>query len=45
MRILGFPVSTFIYDFVIPLIIIGYMFYYCWRIEKIEAKEKEKGQG
>jgi len=41
MRILGFPIITLIYDFIIPFAIIGWMFYYCWRTEKQEAQEKE----
>ncbi len=38
MRIFGFPVATFVYNFLIPLGIIGFMFFYCWHVEKHDKK-------
>lgn len=34
MRIIGFPLDSFIYEFVIPACIVGWMFWYCWQVAK-----------
>jgi hypothetical protein len=32
MRILGLPLPSFLVLIVVPAIIVGYQFYYCWQV-------------
>jgi hypothetical protein len=34
MRIIGLPISSFIYEIVVPALLVVYMFFYCHQVKK-----------